>query len=66
MGGSWPNNYRFQVLIVNINILDRSHRRSLNTRAFIVSRIILTYKDFNGTGYRKYDSDLIYIINILY
>ena len=41
-------------------------RRSLNTRASIVSRIILTYKDFDGTGHGKHDSGLVHIVDILY
>jgi len=47
MSGDWPNNHRFQIPIVSANALDRNHRCSLDSRAFVVSYVVLTYKDFD-------------------
>lgn len=51
VGGGRLDNHGFQVPTVSTDALDRSHRRAFDTRASIVSRVILTYKDFDGTGH---------------
>jgi len=48
MGGGWPNNHRCQIPTVSADALDRSHRCSLDSRASVVSYVVLTYQDFDG------------------
>jgi hypothetical protein len=43
MGGDWSNNHRCQIPIVSANAFDRSHRCSLDSRAFVVSYVVLIY-----------------------
>jgi len=45
VGGSWLDNYRVQKPTICRYALNGSNRGSLNTRASIVSHVILTYKD---------------------
>lgn len=52
IGGGGPNNYRVQIPTVSADAFDRSHRRSLDSRASIISYVVFTYKDFDGAWYR--------------
>jgi hypothetical protein len=65
MGGRWPDNHGVQKLTVCRYAFDGSDRRSLNTRASIVSHVVLTYKDFDRTRHTKHDSSLVHVIDIL-
>ena len=65
MGGGWPNNHGEQRPTVRRYALDRSHRRSLDSRASIFSPVILTYKDFDGAWHGQHHSSLIHVIDIL-
>jgi len=49
------------ILRVSCYVFDSSDRRSLNTRASIVSHVVLTYKDFDRTRYTEYNCSLVYV-----
>lgn len=65
MGCGWPANHWKERPTVCRYTLDCSHHCPLNTRASVVSRVVLTYKDFDGAEYAQHDSHLVHIVDIL-
>ena len=51
MGYSWPDNYWEERPTIYKYILDYNYYYPLNIRASIISRVVLTYKDFNRAEY---------------
>jgi hypothetical protein len=51
----WPDDHSEERPIVCRYALDRGHHRPLDIRASVISRVVLTYKDFDGTGYPSLD-----------
>jgi hypothetical protein len=48
MGCDWPDDHWEKRSTVSRYALDRSYDRPLDTRASIISRVVLIYQDFNG------------------
>jgi hypothetical protein len=49
MGCGWPDDHWEERPTVGGYILDCSHHRPLNTRASVISWVVLTYQDLDGT-----------------
>ena len=65
MGRSRPHYHRFQAPTVGGNTFDSSYHRPLDAYTSIASRVILTYKDFDGVKHAQHNPHLIDIIDIL-
>jgi hypothetical protein len=55
MGCGWPDDHWEERSIICRYALDRSHHRPLDIRTSLVSRVVLTCKDFDGTRYPLLD-----------
>ena len=56
---------RFQTLTVGGDIVNSSYHRLLEARTSLASRVILTYKDFDGAEHSQHNLCLVYIIDVL-
>jgi len=64
MSGGWPDDHRCQISTVSADTLDRSYDRSLDSRASVISNVVLTYKDFDGAWHGQHDSSLVHVVYI--
>jgi len=65
MGRSRPNNHGIQIPTITTYTFDRSDHRALDTRASVVSHVVLTYKDFDRAWHGEHDSSLVHVVQIL-
>jgi hypothetical protein len=66
MGCGWPDDHWKERPIICRYALDRSHHRPLDIRTSVISRVVLTYKDFDGTGYPLVDVGNKYLTRAFY
>lgn len=65
MGWGWPYYHWIQTPTVGTHTLNDCHVCPLDTRASVVSHIVLTYQDFHRAKLRKHDSRLIHVVHVL-
>jgi len=52
--GSWPDDHGVQILTLGRDTFDSCDGGALDTRASVVSHVILTYKDFDTAWHGKH------------